>query len=401
MRYTLVLIPIIAVFALACGGGGEKAQPPATSTVEATATAEALAPPPTVVPRVGHLAYVDADGELWLVSADGAQRKRLVPTVCSLSVDLHWSPRGDRLVCQSEYDAILHSPVYRLVDTEGNLLRELYGGSALRWAPTGTDMLIGDRGSAGGILADANGQLLEQNLPGLGVWSPDGASIAYVNDRQELVVRDLETAVKRTLANGISRALAWVSNGDAILVAMNERDCAVVCLYDAVLVDVDTGEVTRVSALDQAAAEGCPRQYWLSPDGARVAFLAAGDCGLSLLDFSTLLQTPIQGAVLSYPSEGVPEAQVAFSPDGAWLYWASVASGSDAATIYRARADGSELSELGTVPGIRVWFSGDATKVAYLTRGEVVPTLWVSNLDGGGGVEIGSATDVVAWQPHQ
>lgn len=92
---------------------------------------------------------------------------------------------------------------------------------------------------------------------------------------------------------------------------------------------------------------------------------------------------------------------MAFSPDGGWLYWASVASGSDSATIYRARSDGTGLSELGTVPGIRVCFSPDLTQVAYLAPGVVRPTLWVSNVDGSSAVKIGSASATVAWQPQR
>ena len=46
MRYVILLVPLLALFALACNGGGE-AQPTATAEPDATATATTLAPSPT------------------------------------------------------------------------------------------------------------------------------------------------------------------------------------------------------------------------------------------------------------------------------------------------------------------------------------------------------------------
>ena len=43
MRYVILLVPLLALLALACNGGGE-AQPTATAEPEATATPPAISP---------------------------------------------------------------------------------------------------------------------------------------------------------------------------------------------------------------------------------------------------------------------------------------------------------------------------------------------------------------------
>ena len=101
-----------------------------------------------------------------------------------------------------------------------------------------------------------------------------------------------------------------------------------------------------------------------------------------MLDLATRKVTPVEGAVIGYPSEGIPPDHIAFSPDGAYLYWIDVVATSDqdvSGTIYRARSDGSELTQLATVKATLFAFSPDRTMVLYSDGS----ALWVAGVDGG------------------
>ena len=68
MRYGIVLVPLLALLALACNGGGE-AQPTATAEPEATATPAPEASP-TREPTSGTLVFLRGP-DLWVASLDG------------------------------------------------------------------------------------------------------------------------------------------------------------------------------------------------------------------------------------------------------------------------------------------------------------------------------------------
>jgi Tol biopolymer transport system component len=160
--------------------------------------------------------------------------------------------------------------------------------------------------------------------------------------------------------------------------------------------------MTRVPELDNST------QFWLSRDGRTAAFLAGpaerpeGGVKISILDLATGGVTPIEGAVIGYPSESIPGDHIAFSPDGSDLYWVDVVAKSDqgpAGTIYRARADGSGLTQLSVLNAILFTFSPDRNRVLY-SNGSVV---WTAGTDGSNaqtliqGVDLGSPPAV--WRP--
>ena len=83
--------------------------------------------------------------------------------------------------------------------------------------------------------------------------------------------------------------------------------------------------MTRVPELDNGT------QFWLSRDGGAAAFLAGpaeraeGGVIISILDLATGGVTPIEGAVIGYPSEADPLPITSLSPRTApIIYWIDV-----------------------------------------------------------------------------
>jgi hypothetical protein len=183
-----------------------------------------------------------------------------------------------------------------------------------------------------------------------------------------------------------------------LLVAANYQQQEFGASYEASLLDLDSGEMTRVPELDNGA------QFWLSRDGQVAAFLAGpaeraeGGVVISILDLATREVTAIEGAVIGYPSERIPPDHIAFSADRAHLYWVDVVTTSGeegiSSTIYRARSDGSELTQLATVKAILFTFSPDRTRVLYFDGSAV----WVAGVDGGGARSLVEAV-AVGWPP--
>jgi sugar lactone lactonase YvrE len=149
-------------------------------------------------------------------------------------------------------------------------------------------------------------------------------------------------------------------------------------------------------------------QFWLSRDGGAAAFLAGpaeraeGGVTISILDVATREVTPIEGAVIGYPSERIPSDHIAFSVDGTHLYWIDVVAKSDeevSGTIYRARYDGSELTQLATIKAILFVFSPDRSMVLYSDSS----ALWVVGVEGGDARSLVEDTSArwppASWRP--
>ncbi len=417
----LVFVAIV-LLAVACNGGGEGLRtatpgPPTSPTPSPTPAAE-----PTAAPQI---AYVGADGAIWLADADGRVRKKFVEIDrCPDRAALVWSPAGDTLACvggESDDRFLLgvgprplpNSVV--VVDSEGRILKDIDLVGSFAWSPTGLHMaytvLAGTEPAAVATLFIADADAAEvakfenvaigggPSVPDF-AWSPDGREIAYLKEAaNKLAIYSLDEREERAVG-GDYRPLAWVLEGRKVLVAANYQppreapntafgECPFDC-YEANLMDPATGQLARVQELDDG------RQHWLSPDGASAVFLSWRGLRLELtvLDFATLSSTPIEGSDTGYPSHSIPFGYVAFSPDGSLIYWYD--PGSEG--IYRARADGTGMIKLASVLAMIVEFSPDLTRVAYLPA--IGPDgLWIANIDGSGTVQIGPASITFAWRP--
>lgn len=418
----LALTLIACVLAAACGGddgGGSPTPSPAvTATPRATATAAAptasATPTATVSSGGEQLAYSDGE-DIWLINADGSGQRRLTEGGrCALAAGPFWSRRGDKIACVS--GGTEEAPLTKIAvfDLEGQTLaqpeHEAWLGS-FAWsaddrhfvysiaegetlATSRVSLVIGDAESPATVrLEDAQDER----------WSPDGTQLAYLKSTgEELTIYDLGSGKDRPLGTGL-QPLAWALGGKSLLVAANYQPQDVGATYEASLLDPASGETTRVPELDNGT------QFWLSRDGQTAAFLAGpaeraeGGVTISMLDLTTREVTAVEGAVIGYPSEGIPPGHIAFSPDGAYLYWIDVVATSDqdlSGTIYRARSDGSELTQLATVKATLFAFSADRTMVLYSDGS----ALWVAGVDGGGArslVEgVGEHWPPAAWRPE-
>ena len=424
-RIVVALALALAGLALACNGddgGGTPTPSPvgttpaATTTPRATATVAAptagATPAATLASGGEQLAYSDGQ-DIWLINADGSGQRKLTNGQCAQAAGPFWSRRGDKIACISGGTEEAPHTKIAVFDLEGQTLAQpehtawlgsfawsaddrhfvysIAEGETL--AMSSVSLIIGDAESQATVrLEDAQD----------GRWSPDGTQLAYLKSAgQELVIYDLASGQDKPIRTGV-QPLAWALGGKALLVAANYQSQEVGATYEANLLDPASGAMTPVTELNDGA------QFWLSRDGQTAAFLPGkadrteGGATISILNLATRKVVPVEGAVIGYPSEGIPPDHIAFSPDGAYLYWIDVVATSDqdlSGTIYRARSDGSELTQLATVKATLLAFSPDRTMVLYSDGS----ALWVAGVDGGAARSlvdgVGSHWPPAAWRP--
>jgi len=398
---------LLVLLAVACDGGGGKAPTPSPAATATASPATTASPSPAATstpPPVGSLgedqiAYVGANGaDVWLINADGSGNRRLTQGQCPRAPRIFWSPRGDKIACVSS-----GTPEAKLAvaDLEGRILLEVEHKEYLgyfAWSGNNHNSVytIGEPGSvwtasASLVIADTESDATvrlddAQNAR----WSPDGGQLAYVKVvGEELTIYDLASGQARSVRQGL-RPLAWALGGEALLVAAGFRvECDGECsaYYEANLLDLASGEMTRLPELDNGSS-----QFWLTPDGRAAAFRAGpverpeggGGLTVAILDLATHEVTPIEGAVVGFPGSEFPPDHIAFSADGAYLYWVDVVSGSQSGTsgtVHRARPDGSGLAQLAMAEGSVFVFSPDRTRVLYSPDRDR-QSLWVAGVDG-------------------
>jgi Tol biopolymer transport system component len=189
----LTAITLVIVFAAIIGIGGSPRDERAAM----------LLPPPTGPARNGLIAY-DAYGDIWVMQADGSDRRQLTsgPTV---DIGPTWSPDGTSIAylaypndskvdhVPSAYSALLRSVlagpaslmVMRADGSEPTSLGEPAYGLTFGWAPDSRRLAYSH---ALGTGATATISVVSLDLPGSvdvatgdagPAWSPDGESIAY------------------------------------------------------------------------------------------------------------------------------------------------------------------------------------------------------------------------------
>jgi hypothetical protein len=434
-RIIIALALGLAGLAAACnggGGGGTPTSSPAatapaeTATPSSTATAAAatasvtaaatasVTPAATVVSGADEIAYFGPDGvDIWLVNADGSGSRQLTNGQCQNAAGPFWSRRGDKIACVSGGTQEAPQTKISVFDLEGKTLAQAEHKAWLGGFAWSAD----DRHF---VYSISEGDTLETARPSLMIgdaesgetvrledafdprWSPDGTQLAYLKaPGEEPAIYDMASGQTTSLPQGI-RPLAWALGGKALLVAVNYQQQESGAAYEANLMDLASGAMTRVRELDNGT------QFWLSRDGQAAAFLAGpaeraeGGVNISILGLATGGVTPIEGAVIGYPDKAIPPDHIAFSPDGAYLYWVDVVGTSKedlSGTIYRARSDGSELTQLGTVKAILFVFSPDRSMMLYSDSS----TVWVAGIDGGNPHSLvedtGARWPPAAWRP--
>jgi dipeptidyl aminopeptidase/acylaminoacyl peptidase len=320
--------------------------PTAPAAVATTPSAEpATATPIVLGDGEEWIAYEGIEGFVELVRPDGSGRHRVLSNTDAWQGTPDWSPDGRQLVF-----------------ARGN-------GSA-------SNIWITDADGSGGraLTPDTErcGPCLYQDWTR---WSPDGQSIAFVNQefdisrhlRSDLAIADVATGAVRTVVSSDTQKFSspsWSPDGSRIVLsvatyrtlATADRDDSSLLSLELAIVDVSAAEPALVPIPGLPALPGRPA--W-SPDGTRIAF-TAGDSGSGSAiytaspdggDVVELDRTP-PGAVLETP---------AWTPDGQHvLYVTSASSDSDAvlrvldlATGRDSSATGGETVTYGRAPRLR------------------------------------------------
>jgi len=378
-------------------------------------------------PSANQFAYIDPEGNIMLVNADGSGARKLGdPERCGRFPRLIWSPTGHRLACVGgRADGEAFEGFIGLIDAEGGTIAEMELPGAVvpfYWSPSGEAFLYGVDHRYGVdrplFLADDSGRSLAdlgsvdlsvagiaQAHRGAALWSPDGSRLAYrPADATEMRIYSLDPAGEQPVP-GDYRPLGWVLGGDALLIAVGYEPSVGVGYpdYEANLFDLASQELTRVPELDNG------RQLWVSPDGTSAAVLTRrpdGLPGLAMLDFQSRQLTPIPDSLITYGSESIPGSRLTFSADGSKLYWLTDAGRGIA--IYRANVDGTSLTKIVQLETAGAQFSPDLTLIAYYVYAEDrdTVTLYIANIDGTSVREIDKAPTgsggfafASAWRP--
>jgi TolB protein len=304
------------------------------------------------------IAY-DAGGEIAVMSADGSSHRIIAPHR-GLDRDPAWSPTRMEIAFMSNRTGVDQVYVARW---DGSALRALTDNSArnsydrgFAWSPDGDHLLI-----ANGILAfDTNLYIARADGRGrprltdyrdalAGVWSPDGAWIAYHADDDG----DYDIYKMRPDGSGWQRLTnntqndffpQWSPDGSQILFISTTVG------NDMYLMDANGGSVRRlIETLGIALSP-----TW-SPDGSQIAFTLSTatyiiDVCVARLDDGRFRCLNTGHGINLFPT---------WSPDGAWLALTIRVGGpNDVAAVYRIRPDGSGLQQLtDAAPGIRapIW----------------------------------------------
>ena len=191
MRYAFLLVPLVALFALACGGG-EEAQPTTTTPP----------PSPTQEATAQTLAFFRND-DIWLIDADGNNERRLTqlrPPGREFRSTFRWLANGQLIAYDTITERPANTPPFvltsQLIDIDGTVLweRELpYDPRSVRWSPDGqlvairdeTRVRVEDR-SERTLWTAALGEQSSASTRAM-VWSPDSTALAFV-DGKDIVV---------------------------------------------------------------------------------------------------------------------------------------------------------------------------------------------------------------------
>lgn len=353
------------------------------------------------------LAYVDANGDAWLVDADGGSRVLLIAGCGGLehpkdpdatAGGLVWSADGSRLACTRADGAVLTatadgsdrtrlwdagcfapslspdgtraacqvgaSTTVQIVDADGRALGEFetaFRPAELAWSPTGRHLLYpapdryvaaSGRAKVTHRIVDADGRsvaLIDDARAGrLGrfAWTLDGLLVAFPSDAG-LSVLDLGSGERRAVDTSWLPEARW-GFGPAVVWMRDET---------ALLVDALAGP-NAVRAIFLDATTGAPlesplsgRTPWAAPDGRLVAFAwPRGEGIVELVDLVEGIATAVEGALFSYRGEGDGPMFV-FSGDSRRLCWFENVGGTGADPVFCAQSDGSALIEV-TAPVI-------------------------------------------------
>lgn len=236
-------------------------------------------------------------GRLYVADLDGGKARRITRSKYEYDINPAWSPDGRRIVFDAEGDGWTD---LRMVNSDGSGEHKLTNGSYV----TGNPAVV-----AGG---DA--------------WSPDGSTIAYLDDRGRVSLMKPDGSDRRRLKGPAVRSggfswsgVSWSPDGRALL-------------YDAgpriVIVNADGTGVRSILPRGRSPV-------W-SPDGRQVVFVSYENVFVVDSDGSNPHKVGTHGGTPSW------------SPDGRWVIYARFEG--RAGDIYIVRPDGSDERQVANTP---------------------------------------------------
>jgi TolB protein len=195
---------------------------------------------PAWSPNGGQIAYTSfmrSNPDLYVSGAGGGRPKKLSGQK-GMNTGASWSPDGSKIALTLSKDG--NPEIYIINASDGSVVKRLTSDKSIDTSPA---------------------------------WSPDGGTIAFVSDRnggpQIFVVSAGGGAAKQVSFNGsYNTTPTWSPAKGKHVIAYTTRDGG---SYDIVTLDLDTKQMTRITA-----NEGQNEEPAFSPNGAAIAFARAG-----------------------------------------------------------------------------------------------------------------------------
>ena len=343
---------------------------------------------PSLSPDGAKIAYRGPQGALWVVDADGANRKRLTTTrsvwvVNSDGTDRQqvtsngwlpqWSPDGTRL-------AFADSDGYRVLNPDGTTSQSLGspGSVRLQWSPDSTKISYINSSNGALVFVNADGTRLWPSYSGRGTsvqWSPDSTRIIFQRSGAYWVMKADGTNV-RQLKTGTTHSPSWSPDGTRI--AYTDATDAYDPDRGVVLLDRHRVRVANADGAERHSVNGYGVTW--SPDSSRIGYTVWSACEYDtdydcpsywVMNADGTNRRQLTDQDSSFEGWSLDSTRVAYRADG-WLWVVG--------------ADGANRRQLTDQAYRRVEWSPDSTRLIYWisgTSGEAPSDeLWVVGADG-------------------
>jgi Tol biopolymer transport system component len=286
--------------------------------------------------------------------------------------------------------------------------RVTYGGTSPAWSPDGqTIAFVGYLPGSGVLFVNADGTARrnvtrEWGLNGFPVWSPDGERIAFVrfggHQRADIYVMNADGSGLRRLTRGDGSAFPiWSPDGRRIaFVRVQPSQKHLSVLWEVWVMNADGSGQRRL-----ARVPGLPSDW--SPDGQRLAFVSLSARGRT----SEVYVVNADGSgqrQLTHNTVG--EGNIRWSPDGQKILFNRERRGTrgKVSDIYVMNADGSGQRKL-TELGHDARWSPDGEKISFVTNRDGNDEIYVMHADGSGQLNVSQNPlrddSGHAWSPAQ